>query len=197
MNFDFSGIGRKQQSQKPVDPVDIFRSSSVTDQNVNDLWLGQGDALREWHQERRQLDDIGVVLNTGAGKTLVGLLIAQSLVNETNRQVVYACSSIQLVEQIAEKASGYGIDVATYHRREFANEDAYFRAVSPCLTTYQALFNGKSRFRYDDVSAVIFDDAHTADNVLRDPLFATHRPQRPAQTPTKSLFHCSSSITDP
>ena len=167
MNFDFSGIGRKQQSQKPVDPVDIFRSSSVTDQNVNDLWLGQGDALREWHQER-DLEDIGVVLNTGAGKTLVGLLIAQSLVNETNRQVVYACSSIQLVEQTAEKAGGYGIDVATYHRGKFANEDAYFRAVSPCLTTYHALFNGKSRFRYDDVSAVIFDDAHTADNVLRD-----------------------------
>ena len=77
VNFDFTGIGNERQTARPVDPVDIFRSSSVTDQNVNDLWLGQGDALREWHQERH-LEDIGVVLNTGAGKTLVGLLIAQS-----------------------------------------------------------------------------------------------------------------------
>ena len=167
VNFDFSGVGNKQPTPSSVDPIDIFRSSTVTDQNVNDLWLGQGDALREWHQERH-LDDIGVVLNTGAGKTLVGLLIAQSLVNETQRQVVYSCSSIQLVEQTAAKARGYGIDVATYYGRQFANEDAYYRATAPCVTTYQALFNGKTRFRNDDVSAVIFDDAHTADNILRD-----------------------------
>ena len=108
VNFDYSGIGKDQQAHTFVDPVDIFRSSTVRDQNVNDLWLGQGDALREWHGER-QLDDIGVVLNTGAGKTLVGLLIAQSLVNETHSQVVYACSSIQLIEQTSEKARGYGL----------------------------------------------------------------------------------------
>ena len=166
-NFDFSGVGNKQPTPTSVDPIDIFRSSTVTDQNVNDLWLGQGDALREWHRERH-LDDIGVVLNTGAGKTLVGLLIAQSLVNETHRQVVYACSSIQLIEQTSEKAQGYGISVATYHRGQFVNEDPYFRGIAPCVTTYQALFNGRSRFRNDDVSAVIFDDAHTADNILRD-----------------------------
>ena len=165
--FDFSSIGNRQQAPTFVDPMDIFRSCTVSDQNVNDLWLGQGDALREWHQER-QLEDIGVVLNTGAGKTLVGLLIAQSLVNETNRQVVYSCSSIQLVEQTAEKALGYGIDVATYHGGRFTNQDAYYRASSPCITTYHALFNGRSRFRNDDLSAVIFDDAHTADNILRD-----------------------------
>ena len=167
VSFDFSGIGNKQRAPTSVDPLEIFRSCTVTDQNVNDLWLGQGDALREWHQARH-LEDIGVVLNTGAGKTLVGLLIAQSLVNETRRQVVYSCSSIQLVEQTAEKARGYGIDVATYHGQQFVNQDAYYRGISPCVTTYQALFNGKSRFRYDDVAAVIFDDAHTADNILRD-----------------------------
>ncbi len=167
VTFDFSGVGKNQQPQTVVDPVNIFRSSTVTDQNVNDLWLGQGDALRGWHRERH-LDDIGVVLNTGAGKTLVGLLIAQSLVNETHRQVVYACSSIQLIEQTSKKAHGYGIGVATYHGGQFVNEDAYYRGISPCVTTYQALFNGRSRFRGDDVSAVIFDDAHTADNILRD-----------------------------
>ena len=167
VDFDFSGSSRRSEATTLVDPVEIFRSCTVSDQNINDLWLGQGDTLREWHGSRH-FEDIGVVLNTGAGKTLVGLLIAQSLVNETQRQVVYSCSSIQLVEQTAEKARGYGIDVATYHGGEFTNQDAYYRAISPCVTTYQALFNGKTRFRNDDVSAVIFDDAHTADNILRD-----------------------------
>ena len=166
-NFDFNRIGRSPKTATGVDPIEIFRASAVTDQEVNDLWLGQGDALREWNKHR-ELRDIGVVLNTGAGKTLVGMLIAQSLVNETRQQVVYACSSIQLVEQTAQKAKGYGINVATYVRSEFEGGDAYFRADCPCITTYQALFNGKTIFRDHDLSAVIFDDAHTADQMLRD-----------------------------
>ena len=32
--------------------------------------------------ENREAKDVGVILNTGAGKTLVGLLIGQSMVNE-------------------------------------------------------------------------------------------------------------------
>jgi superfamily II DNA or RNA helicase len=76
------------------------------------LWLAQGDALREWHDARSERD-IAVVLNTGAGKTLVGLLIAQSLVNEKEDKVVYVCPSIQLVEQTAKKAEGYGLEDRT------------------------------------------------------------------------------------
>ena len=151
----------------PQTPIKIFQSLSVTDKNINDLWLGQGDALREWHDHRDE-DDVAVVLNTGAGKTLVGLLIAQSLVNETKRQVVYACSSIQLIEQTAKMSKGYGMPLATYHSGEFSQQELYFRAEAPCVTTYQALFNGKSRFSSEDISAVIFDDAHTAEHILRD-----------------------------
>ena len=83
-------------------------------------------------------------------------------------RVVYACSSIQLVEQTANKAQGYGLPTATYYRQMLSQGDLYHRADAPCVTTYQALFNGKSRFRSDDIAAVVFDDAHTADQILRD-----------------------------
>lgn len=164
--FDFSKIKVREESQKPIDPIEIFQSATVSDQNINDLWLAQGDALREWHRHR-DVADVGIVLNTGAGKTLVGLLIAQSLVNATTRSVLYACSSIQLVEQTEEKARGYGLNVTTYHGGHFSN-DAYQRGAAPCVTTYQALFNGKTIFKSHDIAAVIFDDAHTAKHVLRD-----------------------------
>ena len=166
MSFDFSGISIEEPSPAPIDPIDIFRATSVSDSNINDLWLAQGDALRKWHQERNR-SDVSVVLNTGAGKTLVGLLIAQSLVNETSSKVLYACASIQLVEQTAEKANGYGLGTTTYINRDWSG-DGYDRCVTPCITTYQALFNGKTRFRSDDVVAVIFDDAHVAEHLLRD-----------------------------
>ena len=166
MGIDFSTINLSNQQARPIDPIGIFQASAITDGNINDLWLAQGDALREWHNHRNE-GDVAVILNTGAGKTLVGLLIAQSLVNETQSEVVYACSSIQLVEQTAEKARGYGLPVTTYYNGEFSN-NLYFRAEAPCVTTYHALFNGKTRFRTHDIMAAIFDDAHAAEYILRD-----------------------------
>ncbi len=188
-NIDFSKIPTHSRQTKPIHPIDIFQASAVTDKSINDLWLAQGDALREWH-EHRDDKDVAVVLNTGAGKTLVGLLIAQSLVHETQRQVVYACSSIQLVEQTADKARGYGLPVTTYYGSEFSRDGQYRRAEAPCVTTYQALFNGKTRFASDDISAVIFDDAHAAEHILRDQfsLNITRRDMEEAYSQIAALF---------
>lgn len=166
MPIDFSKMAPPKSSVRPIDPIALFQTLRVTDEAINDLWLVQGDALRQWNGKRAERD-IAIVLNTGAGKTLVGLLAAQSLVNETNGPVLYACSSIQLVEQTAEKAHGYGLTVTTYIRGNF-NNDLYRQGIAPCITTYQALFNGRSRFFEEDPSAVVFDDAHTAGHLLRD-----------------------------
>ena len=166
MAIDLTKIRPASGTVRPIDPIEIFRSCKVSDESVEDLWLAQGDALREYH-EYRQERDITIALNTGAGKTLVGLLIAQSLANESSRQVVYACASIQLITQTQEKATGYGLDVTTYYGGKFS-DDGYSRFSKPCLTTYQALFNGKTRFRRDEIGAVVFDDAHTADQILRE-----------------------------
>lgn len=166
MTLDFTKISPVRPTKRPIDPVELFQSLKVRDPAINDLWLAQGDALRDWNKSRER-SDVGIVLNTGAGKTLVGLLAAQSLVNETNGHIVYACGSIQLVEQTAAKAAGYGLDVTTYFQRNFSN-DHYQSGLAPCITTYQALFNGKSKFFRDAPSAVVFDDAHTAEHLLRD-----------------------------
>ena len=167
MDFDFSKVRVPTTSSSIVHPVDLFHSLTIGDAAINDLWLAQGEALREWHEHRAE-PDVAIALNTGAGKTLIGLLIAQSLLNELQSPVAYACGSIQLVTQTAEKATGYGLPVATYHSRNFTNRDAYVRAEVPCITTYQALLNGRSRFTRDRIGAVVFDDAHTAEHILRE-----------------------------
>ena len=166
MAFNFDSIKPPVTNIGPVDPIHIFRGLRVRDAAINDIWLGQADALQPWH-EHRALKDVAIGLNTGAGKTLVGLLIAQSLVNETRGKILYACNSIQLVEQTRDKAHGYGLDATTYFGGKFSNK-LYSEGKAPCITTYQALFNGKSHFRREEISAIIFDDAHTAENVLRD-----------------------------
>ena len=164
MPINFGKIAAPKPAKRPTDPLEIFRSLRVNDRAINDLWLAQGDALRTWDKDR-QSKDTAIVLNTGAGKTLVGLLAAQSLANETNGHVVYACSSIQLVEQTAAKALGYGLEVTTYFKQVFDNH-LYRQGLAPCVTTYQALFNGKSKFFRENLAAVIFDDAHAAEHLI-------------------------------
>lgn len=182
MPIDFGSLARPRPRKRPIEPLELFGSLRVTDAAVNDLWHAQGTALGEWHRERAKRD-AAIVLNTGAGKTLVGLLAAQSLANETDGHVLYACSTLNLVDQTAEKAHGYGLDVTTYMRGTFS-DDLYRQGQAPCITTYQALFNGRSRFFADRPTAIIFDDAHTAEHLLRDQFTLRIRRER-----HEALFH--------
>jgi len=148
-------------------PIDIFETLPSLSGTFNDLWRGQDKALNEWHAARGQ-QDVLVSLNTGAGKTIVGLLIAQSLVNEGLQNVLYVCSTIDLVRQTAEEANRIGIGHSTRVRKGFSN-DLFETGKSFCITTYAALFNGHSALRNRFFpQAIIFDDAHVAESLLRD-----------------------------
>lgn len=166
MPFDFTKLGSSPPEQSETDPMKLLRSLRITDPNFNDIWLGQGDALRDWH-ENRLLNDVAINLTTGAGKTLVGLLAAQSLVNETRGPVVYLCASKQLVHQTALKAAAYGLPVCTYTESNYTNKALFQEGRAPCLTVYQSIFNGLTR-KWDDVRAIIFDDAHAATHIIRE-----------------------------
>ena len=107
-------------------------------------------------------------MNTGGGKTLVGLLIAQALVNESRGRVLYVCPTIQLVEQVQAKAAEISLDVAAYAQRTWANRDLFDACETPCVTTYAAVLNGKSIFRHQDIRGVIFDDAHVATSLVQE-----------------------------
>src|SRR5690349_1333342 len=102
-------------------PREIFKSLTLRG-SVQNIWEPQAEALAIWHDKHRGASDIMIRMNTGGGKTLVGFLIAQSLVNETKGKVLYVCPTNQLVEQVAAKASECGIAVSTYMRSQWSNE---------------------------------------------------------------------------
>lgn len=165
MTDDFSTFRRMRRVAAPIDPLELFASLEITDSAVENLWLSQGDALREWHAHRTERDVV-ISMNTGGGKTLVGLLCAHSLVNELRQPIVYVCSTRQLVTQTAEAAAKYGISVTTY-LNSFSDENWAARRTA-LVTTYQAIFHGLSRFRNNGLAGIVFDDAHTAEQILRD-----------------------------
>lgn len=109
---DFGKLNAERAQSAPIDPLRIFQRLPKP-QHINDLWESQSEALRLW-MARRSQNDLVIKLNTGGGKTLVGLLIAQSLVNEIRRPVMYLCANNQLVSQTVEKANEVQVACVAY-----------------------------------------------------------------------------------
>ena len=165
--MDFSRLGSETKPKAPTNPIKIFETLPSLTGTPNDLWRGQAKALSEW-EEVREKRDVLISLNTGAGKTIVGLLIAQSLMNEGLENVVYLCSTIDLVEQTSREGERIGIDHTTRVRGAYSN-DQFETGKAFCITTYAALFNGLSSIRHKYFpDAIVFDDAHVAESMLRD-----------------------------
>lgn len=168
---DFDKLRTKKKKTKAIEPIEIFRRLPKPT-GINDLYTSQADVLQTWF-DRRQDRDIVLKLHTGGGKTLVGLLMAQSTLNETGEPVLYLAPTVQLVNQTLEKAKAHGIPAVAY-KSGVALHDDFINANAVMIATYKALFNGRSKFglRGDDrpqgVSAIILDDAHVAFSVVRE-----------------------------
>ena len=67
---------------RPTDPLEIFRKLTLRG-SIENIWDPQAEALREWDKIRGTNDAV-IQMNTGGGKTLVGLLMAKSMLHELN-----------------------------------------------------------------------------------------------------------------
>ena len=171
---DFSKLSGRREKPDPIDPREVFLRLPKSP-GIDDLWNSQADALGQWF-DRRDERDIVIKLNTGGGKTLVGLLIAQSILNERRGPVLYLCPTRQLQSQILEQSKQYGIRSVPYISGggQDLSED-FLGASAVMVATYQALFNGRSKFGLVGTSGgtielkgIILDDAHTAFSNMRD-----------------------------
>ncbi|QZN77669.1 helicase C-terminal domain-containing protein [Paenibacillus sp. DR312] len=167
MSFDFSQFFNKTTGPREQHPIKIY--DNLPKGKVNDLWRGQYLALEELHHELDQgRKHVVVLLNTGGGKTVIGLLEGQSITNRSLDRVFYLCGSNQLIVQTAQAAERLGLSVATYFSRNMVNELEFNTGEIQCLTNYQTLFNGKNtRFRRE-IEGIIFDDAHVASHIVRE-----------------------------
>jgi hypothetical protein len=79
---DLSKLKGAKTKAKVIDPEEIFRRLPA---GINDLYQSQAEVLRGWFG-RREERDLVIKLHTGGGKTLVGLLMAQSAMKNLDRQ---------------------------------------------------------------------------------------------------------------
>jgi|CZKX01.1.fsa_nt_gi replicative superfamily II helicase len=168
MPLDLNRLRAAKKQPKVVDPVEIFRRLPK-EAEIKDLYGSQTEVLNAWFADRAKPDHV-VKLHTGGGKTLVGLLMAQSIINETGEPVVFICPNNHLVAQTLKKAAEYNLPAVGYDK-PFPDEFVNGKAVM--VANYSHLFNGMSRFgiKGKDVTTlggVIVDDAHVGSGILRD-----------------------------
>jgi len=167
---DFKKKLGKTQIDKKENPLEIYSSldrSSVT----GPLRPAQSRILTEWYNDRQNDKDLIIKLHTGEGKTLIGLLILLSKINQDKGPCLYLCPNIYLVMQVANEAQKFGIPYCLLEAENQIPND-FLEGKKILITHIQMLFNGKSKFglgnRYIDINSIILDDSHACIDAIRN-----------------------------
>jgi len=151
-----------------TDPETLFRDLRGRSPEIRHLWSHQADLLRHYHKHFQKVQDVAIELPTGAGKTLVGLLIGEFRRQSFNERVAYLCPTRQLARQVGAQASKYGIKAHVFVGRQRDYPPGEFsefqssRALA--ITTYSAIFNSNPRIC--DAQSLILDDAHASESYI-------------------------------
>lgn len=127
--------------------------------------------LDEWYQKHHDDKDLIIKLHTGEGKTLIGLLILQSMINSKEGPCLYVCPNNYLVSQVCIEAEKFGIPYCIIGSDRQV-PDEFLSGEKILITNAYKIFNGKSVFgidnRYVKVGTIILDDSHACVDVIKN-----------------------------
>lgn len=166
---DFSKRLNKKNIEKKTNPIDIYQTldrKSVT----GPLRPAQTEILESWYNQRKEERDLIIKLHTGEGKTLIGLLILQSVINSHGGPCLYVCPNIYLVSQVCAEAEKFGISYCIIGEEGIPND--FISGDKILIIHAQKLFNGLSIFGINNnmikVGTIILDDSHTCIDTIKD-----------------------------
>ena len=158
MAIDFSKLLTGEQEAE-IDPQKIFIGLNKAS-HFDFLRNIQSEVLEKWFEEHRTQRDNVIKLNVGSGKTLVGLLILQSSLNEKIGPSLYLAPTIQLAKQVLFEGNSLGLELT-----EDPRDPYYLSGEKICVTNVFTLFNGLSVFGVGEqkskIGSVVIDDAHS------------------------------------
>lgn len=164
---DFRKRIKAPKASKTIDPIKLYDTLD-RQSDKGPLRPAQEEILKRWTEKFKSKKDVVIKLHTGQGKTLLGLLILQSKLNETSEPALYLCPNKFLVKQTCEQAEQFGIKYCTAKNdipQEFENGDCIL------ITTVQKLFNGLTKFKLGpqsiNVGSIVIDDAHACIDSIR------------------------------
>ena len=145
--------------KKAIEPREIFMSLPKKDKQYEYPRDVQTEVWKKWFERRNEKNTV-IKMNTGSGKTVVGLMILQSCLNEGKGPAIYVVPDRYLVSQVCEEADRLGIR-ATTERDDYQ----YTEQRSILVMPIHALVNGKSVFGMRltnnyPIGSVLLDDVH-------------------------------------
>ncbi|MBI5007871.1 MAG: hypothetical protein HZB95_12210 [Nitrosomonadales bacterium] len=158
--IDFSKISFSSASATDFSPSAVFTRVRKPESKYLRPTDEQGVILSSWY-ERRNEQDLTIKLNTGAGKTLIGLLALQSSLEESISPAVYLLPDKVLQSQVMSEAAEIGITVT-----DDPNDLKFLSGKSILVAVAHKLFNGRSVFgvgvgnKRIDIGSIVIDDAH-------------------------------------
>lgn len=170
MTINFSKL-TSSTNQASLEPRDIFMALPAKDKNYGYPRDVQTEVWKQWFVKRNEKNVI-IKMNTGSGKTVVGLTILQSCLNEGKGPAIYIVPDNYLVQQVCTEAKKLGIRVASdifdeYGKRiEKGEDDYHFKTGKAILVAnIHKLVNGKSIFGLRSnnniqIGSIIIDDVH-------------------------------------
>jgi hypothetical protein len=164
MPFDFGSLQKRPAYETVIAPREIFNALPGRSQNLAYLRDGQGSVLDDWFMRRAERDLV-IKVNTGGGKTVVGLLILQSCLNERQGPALYVAPDSYLVDQVRNQAADLGLETVTDPR-----DSDYISGAHIAVVNIHKLMNGRSVFGgpastqpdHVPIGSVVVDDVHAA-----------------------------------
>jgi hypothetical protein len=162
--IDFSKLGVGSTVDTIINPRELFSALPHKDSKYQYPRDVQADVLKQWNDKRND-ENIVIKMNTGSGKTVVGLLILKSQLNDNKGPAVYVVPDNYLVEQVLKEAKSLGIKATTD-----ATSIQFMRGKEILVCNIFKLINGKSVFGVGeqkiDIGSIIIDDAHACLDIV-------------------------------
>ena len=173
---NFRDLISKRGQTQVIEPRALFQTLA-REKQYEYLRDVQGDVLDAWYT-RREEKDLVIKMNTGSGKTLVGLLLLWSSLKEGKGPALYLCPNNHLVSQVRNEADRLGIKHLDFETgNQFPME--FHNSTGILVTTIQKLINGLSIFGIAGrpnpvkVGTILVDDAHACVNIAREQFTAS------------------------
>ena len=144
---------------KAIEPREIFMTLPSKAPGYGYPRDVQSEVWKKWFDIRNEKNVI-LKMNTGSGKTVVGLIMLQSCLNEEKGPAIYVVPDNYLVKQVIDEAKRLGISAT-------ADKDDYNYSNSKAIlvTSIQTIVNGHSYFGMREsgnypIGSIIIDDVH-------------------------------------
>jgi Helicase C-terminal domain/Type III restriction enzyme, res subunit len=154
------GSGTNGPSADTVtDPQKLFQALPAKSKKYAYLRDVQGDVLGKWFAAEKQKDTV-IKMNTGSGKTTVGLLLLKSSLNDGVQPAAYFAPDNYLCSQVETEAKALGLKFTDDPRSA-----EFLAGRAMLIADIRVLFNGISKFGVGHtpelaLGAVVIDDAH-------------------------------------